>query len=238
MTLSPLLLIPGLLNDARLWQYQLPALSKATSTTIARVTEHDSIESLAADAIAHAPAGQFSLAGFSMGGYIALEIMRQAPERVVALALIDTTARPDTSETKEARLESISTAKIDFDAVIQSFPPKVIHPSRQNDMALVNTIIDMCHTVGVEAFIRQQRAIMNRIDSRPFLSGIRCPTLILCGREDLLTPLPLHQELAEAISGSKFVIVEKCGHVSPLGQPQQVTESMLDWLATTGSHNT
>lgn len=227
---APLLLIPGLLNDARVWQFQLPALTEVTSVSVANIREHDTIEALAADAIAQAPSEKFALAGFSMGGYVALEIMRQVPERVASLALIDTNARADTQETIDVRVESIALAETDFDEVIENLLPKMIHASNLNDPYLVNTFFDMCRTVGVETFQRQQTAIMNRIDSRPFLCDIQCPTLILCGDEDVVTPPSVHEEMADLISGSKLVVVEASAHISMFDQPSKVTESMLEWL--------
>lgn len=235
MSAPPLLLIPGLLNTASLWQFQLPALSRMTSVTVADVCEYDTITSLAADVIAQAPAETFSLAGFSMGGYIALEMMRQVPERISALALLDTSARPDTPEAIASRRESIRLAKHGFDEVVQGFTPMVIHPSHQDDAGLVQTIMDMSHAVGVDAFVKHQKALMGRIDSRPYLADIQCPTLVLCGREDLLTPLPFHRELARSIPGSKLVVIRECGHLSPLEQPGQVADAMLEWLARANS---
>lgn len=230
MKIPHLLLLPGLLNDARLWKPQKSALSKIAPTSVADLTEADSIFLLASAALSQVPTERFALAGLSMGGYVALEIMRQAPERILALALIDTSARPDTSEATEGRRKLMHLAETDFKAVIDTLMPKLVHPSHLHDASIVRTITAMANTVGKDAFMRQQRAIMGRADSRPFLQLIKCPTLVLCGREDVITPVKVHEEMVAGISGSTLTIVEQCGHLSTLGQPQQVTEALEKWL--------
>lgn len=225
-----LFLLPGLLNDARLWEYQDSALSSMAHASVADLTGADTISSLASAALSQAPAERFALAGLSMGGYVALEIMRQAPERVLALALLDTSARPDTPQATESRWTLMQLAETNFTAVIDTLLPKLVHPSRLNDAALVKVITAMANGVGKEAFIRQQRAMLGRIDSRPFLPRIECPTLILCGREDEITPVEVHEEMAAGIASSSLVIVEECGHLSTLGQPQRVTQALEKWL--------
>ena len=231
MSNFPVYALPGLLNDERLWQHQSAGLSSRHPFFTAHLTGHDSIASLAAAALARAPAPRFALAGLSMGGYVALEIMRQAPERVIALALLDTNARPDSPQATELRHSLMTLAQTDFKAVIDSLTPRLVHPSRLSDKSVVNVITEMAHSVGVDAFLRQQTAIMNRIDSRPFLHAIGCPTLVLCGREDLLTPLELHEEMASSIPGAKLVVIEQCGHLSALERPQQVTQALQAWLS-------
>jgi len=225
-----LLLLPGLLNDARLWQWQVSALSEIAHVSVADLTQADSIASMAAYALAQLPAEKFALAGLSMGGYVALEIMRQAPERVVALALLDTSARPDASEATETRRRLMKLAETNFPAVLDLRLSKLIHAAHRADHAIVEVITAMSNTVGKKVFARQQEAIIGRIDSRPFLSQIKCPTLVLCGREDETTPVALHEEMAAAIPHARLVIVEECGHLSTLDQPRQVTEALRQWL--------
>lgn len=225
-----LFLLPGLSNDAHLWEYQVSALSHLAHASVADLTGADSISSLASAALSQAPAERFALAGLSMGGYVALEIMRQVPERVLALALLDTSARPDTPQATENRWTLMQLAETNFQAVIDTLLPKLVHPSRLNDAALVKVITAMAQSVGKEAFIRQQRAMLGRIDSRPFLPRIECPTLVLCGREDEITPVEVHEEMAAGIASSSLVIVEECGHLSTLGQPQRVTQALEKWL--------
>lgn len=175
---------------------------------------------------------QFALAGLSMGGYVAFEIMRQAPQRVIKLALLDTQARADTPESKQQRQGLIRLAlQGEFKGVTARLLPRLIHNSRlNNDESLTDIIMKMAESVGREAFTSQQTAIMNRPDSRPDLPTIKCPTLVLCGREDALTPLALHQEMALAIPGAILSIIEDCGHLSALERPQAVTALLRHWL--------
>lgn len=226
-----LLLLPGLLNDARLWQAQTADLSEGAQVQVADLTGADSIAGLAAAALAQAPAGRFALAGLSMGGYVALEILRQAPERVRGLALLDTTARPDTAESSANRRQLIEQSQTDFSGVVDTLLPKQLHPDHLNDTALTRVIHAMARDVGANAFVRQQTAIMGRIDSRPHLGDIGCPTLVLCGREDAITPVEVHEEMAAALPNALLMVIASCGHLSALEQPDEVTAALKRWLA-------
>jgi len=226
-----LVLLPGLVTDSRLWQHQAAALADIAHVSVGDLTKGHTIAEMAADVLAGAPSEQFALAGLSMGGYVALEIMRQAPERILALALLDTSARPDTPTALEKRSEAIELAEKNYQAVIEGLMPKQLHEAQLQDDALVSMIIDMAMSLGNKTFIRQQRAIAGRIDSLPSLSAIKCPTLILCGREDAITPIGLHQEMVTEIEGSGLCIVDDCGHLSALEQPSRVNEALTQWLA-------
>jgi pimeloyl-ACP methyl ester carboxylesterase len=232
--LSPkpnLLLLPGLLCDERMWQPQLDHLAgEFAAARVADLRNDDSIEAMAASALAQAPAGRFALAGLSMGGYVALEIMRQAPERVLGLALLDTSARPDTSEATENRKKAMALAETDFEAVIEALVPKLILAAKLKDAELVGLIKDMAHSLGTQAFSRQQTAIIGRIDSQPHLGGITCPTLVLCGRDDVITPVEVHEEMVVDIRGARHIVIEQCAHLSTLDQPKQVAAAMQTWL--------
>lgn len=228
-----LLLLPGLLNDARLWQHQIEGLSGVARVTVADLTGADAMPDLAASAVRQAPTGQFLLAGLSMGGYVALEVMRQAPDRVAGLALLDTSARPDSPEVTEARRELMELAQTEFPAVIDTLLPRLVHPSRLSDALLVGTIREMAESIGREAFLRQERAMIARIDSRPFLDRIHCPVLVLCGRDDAITSVDVHRELVEALHDASLTVIEECGHLSALERPQQVTEALRTWLERT-----
>lgn len=225
-----LLLLPGLLNDARLWAHQVEHLSDVAAPVVADLTQADSIALLASQALAQVPAQRFFLAGLSMGGYVALEIMRQAPGRVQALALLDTMARPDTREATETRHRLMDLAGKDFARVNEALMPRLVHPDRQDDPGFRTVIDAMADDLGLEVFLRQQRAIIDRIDSRPCLTRIECPTLVLCGREDAIAPLEIHEEMADAIPNATLVVIERCGHLSPLEQPEPVTRAMRTWL--------
>ena len=216
MARTPLILLPGLLLDQALWEPQLAALSDVADMTVGDLTQNDSMAEMAQTVLAKAPPS-FALAGLSMGGYAAFEIMRQAPERVTRLALLDTSARPDTPEQTRDRQALINMCeKGEFKGVTRRLLPRWIHPSRVDDKALTETVMTMTARVGRDAFIREQTAIMGRPDSRPGLSRIRCPTLVLCGHEDLATPVEVHREMAAAIPNARLVIVPACGHLSPL----------------------
>ena len=213
---TPLLLLPGLLLDRRLYGPQLGSLADVAAIDVPDLTQDESMAAMAERVLTAAPE-RFALCGLSMGGYLAFEMMRQAPERIERLALLDTQARPDTDEARERRLSMITQAREgDFAGVLQRLLPLFIHPDRLADQALMGLIASMAEGVGSEAFLRQQNAILNRKDSRASLSAIACPTLVLCGREDALTPAPLHHEIATEIPNAMLAVLPNCGHLSPL----------------------
>lgn len=224
------LLLPGLLNDANLFG-EAGALADMASITIADLTRSDSISALATDVLKQAPDGKFVLCGMSMGGYVAFEIMRRAPERVKALVLMSTSARPDTPEATATRRELIALGETDFATVVEKLLARFAHPDHANTPEVGGTFQSMATEVGYEVFVRQQRAIIGRPDSRPTLAEIKCPTLVVCGRQDAVTPLDAHQELASGIAGAKLEIIEECGHLLPLEQRDQLTEILRNWLA-------
>ncbi len=224
-----LLLIPGLLFDDSLWSEQVKALSGEANITIPDHKSHAVMEALAEDILAKAPP-EFALAGLSMGGYICLEIMRKAPERVLKLALLDTAPYADRKEQTAVRKQEMEAALKSGKASIASIFPLLIHPDRYEDKELVNALFAMDENNTVESFINQQNAIISRSNSVPLLSGISCPTLVLCGRQDALTPLSAHEEMADKIPGATLVVIEKCGHVSTMERPAEVNAAMLEWL--------
>lgn len=226
-----LVLIPGLLCDALMWQPQATALANIAECWVADHSRSETMAEIAAEVLRDAPFEKFALAGLSMGGYVALEILRQAPHRVLKLALLDTSARADTPEQSQRRLSFISLAERGrFLGVTEALLPVFVHPSRLGDPQLVATVKKMAEGTGREAFIREERAIMSRADGRPHLGEIRCPTLVLCGRQDAITPVERHEEMARAIVGSKLEIIEDCGHLSTLERPGEVSAALKDWL--------
>lgn len=231
MNTLPLLALPGLLCDERLWQRQTEALAPDHAVTSFALTPQATMGELAEMALDCAPAGRFALAGLSMGGYVALEIMRRAPERVAALALLDTSARPDTAEQTQLRRTAMDASGGNFDAVVTALLPRQLHPDHVGDPALRATLLSMAKAVGRDGYVRQQEAIIARADSRPTLQAIRCPTLVLCGRDDQLIPLPMSEEMHLGIAGSRLVVVERCGHMSAMEQAEAVTRAMREWLA-------
>jgi len=227
---SALVLVPGLLCDSALWAHQAQYLADIADVRVADVTAHDSVAALARDVLDRAPE-RFALAGLSMGGYVAFEILRQAPERVERLCLVDTTARPDTPEQVERRQALIKLARMGkFKGVTPRLLPLLIHPDRLEDPAVAGVVLQMAERVGRDAFCRQQTAILTRPDSRPDLASIRVPTLCIGGREDALTPPDRVAEIAGGIPGGRVAIIERCGHLAPLEQPEATTALMRLWL--------
>lgn len=226
----PIILVPGLNCSPRLYVPQLPALWRFGPVTVADHTRDDAMAAIAKRILDAAPS-RFALAGLSMGGYIALEIVRQAAGRVVKLALLNTGSRADTAEATAKRHANIALAQAGrFDDVIDPQFPIYVHPSRASDAALKAEYLAMCRDVGPDAYVRQQTAIMNRADSRPLLPTIRCPTLVLVGDADAATPPELSREMVEGIPGAKLVVVPQCGHLSTMERPDAVTQAMVDWL--------
>ena len=226
----PILLVPGLLASPRLYAPQLPMLWRFGPVMVADTTRGTSIAEIARGILAAAPP-RFALIGLSMGGYIAFEIQRQAPDRVLRLGLLDTSARPDPPEASALRRQQKEqVGHGGFAAVLDAFYPRVVHPSRLGDAALRQIFDQMAADLGPEVFIRQQGAIIARADSRPGLAAIRCPTLVAVGDSDALTPPELADEIAAAIPGARRATIGDCGHISTLEQPEAVNAILEDWL--------
>ncbi|MBE0615941.1 MAG: alpha/beta fold hydrolase [Burkholderiales bacterium] len=227
----PLVLIPGLLCDTQLWQSQVADLADIADIWIADHTRSDTMDGVARDVLADAPFASFALAGLSMGGYIALEIMRRAPQRVLRLALLDTAANAELPEQTRRRLEFLELAdRGELHRVVEVLLPLSIHASRLDEQNLVDVIKSMAENVGPDAFARQEKAIMSRSNSLGSLAAIRCPTLVLCGRQDALTPLARHEDMAAGIAGAHFEVIEDCGHLSTLEKPAEVNAALRRWL--------
>ncbi len=225
-----LVLLPGLLCDEALWRHQTAALAGLADITVADLTRDDDIDAMAARILDEAPE-VFALAGLSMGGYAAQAVIRRAPQRVERLALIDTSHLADSPEQIQRRTDFINLAgRGKFKGITPKLLPMLIHPDRLADEELCDTVIGMAEHIGKDAFIRQQRAIMSRPDGGRDLGRIQCETLVLCGRDDALTPAGLHEEMAAMIPNATLVVVEDSGHLSPLERPAAVTRAMRDWL--------
>jgi pimeloyl-ACP methyl ester carboxylesterase len=232
MPRSTLVLLPGLLNTRRLFEHQIAALGDLVDVVVPELYRHDSLAAMAEAALAAAPA-TFALGGFSMGGYVAFEILRRAPHRVERLALIDTQATPDAPETTARRRGFIEQTRIGrFHGVQPSLLPTLIHPARLKDTTIVQPILDMAQEVGADGFVREQKAIMARPDSRPLLADIDVPTVVIVGRQDQATPLLRAQEMATDIANARLVVIEECGHMSPLEKPDDLTNALRRWLNT------
>lgn len=226
----PSVFLPGLLCTPRLYWAQLAAAWAFGPVLVANHTRDDTVAAIARRVLATAPQ-RFALIGLSMGGYISLEIMRQAPERVAKLALLDTSARADTPEQSALRRDLVAKARTtSMSEVADLTMPNLLAPQHLGDESLRQAIRTMAEEVGAEAFARQQNAIMTRPDSRPSLGAIRCPTLVLVGEQDALTPADRAQEIAAGIAGSRLVKIPRCGHVSTLERPDEVSRALVELL--------
>ncbi|MBQ0819698.1 alpha/beta fold hydrolase [Microvirga sp. HBU67558] len=225
-----LVLIPGLACTARLFEPQIAALGAGRTIVLAEHALDDSIAAIASRLLRAAP-DRFALAGLSMGGYIAMEVMRQAPERVERLALLDTSARPDIPEASRDRERLIALAQAGrLEEIHAALWPRLVHPDHRNDADLQAVLLDMMRDTGPDAYIRQQRAIMARADSRISLPVIEIPTLVLVGEGDAITPIEIAREMAEMIEWASLVVIPGAGHLSTLEQPERVTHALQLWL--------
>jgi pimeloyl-ACP methyl ester carboxylesterase len=226
-----LLLLPGLLCDSRLWRDQTALLPHVV---IADLTQDDHVDAMAARAVALMP-GRFALAGLSMGGYVALAVMRLAPERITRLCLMDTSARPDTEDQSRRRRGLMAMTRGNrFRGVTPRLLPQLLHPDHLADADLAQAVLDMAERVGRDAFLRQQQAILSRPDSRPMLPGIAIPTTIAVGGQDILTPPELAREMAGLIPDARLEIIDRAGHLPPMEQPAVTNEILRYWLSMPG----
>ncbi len=227
----PLVLVPGLTCTARLYGPQVAALWPFGPVTVADHRRDGEIGAVARRILDNAPP-RFALAGLSYGGYIAFEMMRQAAERVVKLALLDTSARADTPEQTAGRNTQIAMAQGGrYGEIADLSIPRYLNAKHQRDERLTALVRDMVAQTGPEAFVLQLKAIMSRPDSRSFLASIRCPTLVLVGADDAATPVELNKEIADGIAGATLTVVPDSGHLSTLEQPEAVNAALSAWLA-------
>ncbi len=238
MVRGPLLLLPGLLCDAAVWTPLLalqPALGDAADCQIMAYGHADSIDAMARAVLRQAPV-KFALAGHSMGGRVALEVMRLAPQRVTRIALFDTgyQARPagDAGERERAeRLALLELARSEGMRVMaERWASGMVHMERLADKALMNAILDMIERKSADIFAAQINALLERPDATALLPQIACPTLLLCGREDAWSPLARHQQMAAMMPRAHFAIIDDCGHMSTMERPETVAATMLAWL--------
>jgi pimeloyl-ACP methyl ester carboxylesterase len=233
---EPLVLLPGFLCDRTVWEAQISALGAARQITVAEWARLDSIPAMAELVLQIAPPS-FALAGHSMGGRVAFEVYRRAPDRVARIALMNTNypplppGPPGEAETR-GRQELLDLARAQgMRAMAQKWLQGMIAPHRQQDSELVERVIRMFERRTPDDFARQMRALLNRPDAGPVLSQVRCPALILTGAEDSWSPPQAHSRMHQAIAGSRLVIVPSCGHMSTMERPAEVAAALLDWLA-------
>ncbi|MHA6296955.1 alpha/beta fold hydrolase [Devosia sp. CAU 1758] len=226
---QPLVFLPGLICDHRLWRDIIDGLSGNVAPMVADLRLDDTIAAMAARTLAAAPP-RFALSGLSMGGYVALEIMRQAPERVTHLALFDTSARADTEERRETRRKGIAMiAEGKFIGVSRGLLGQLVAPHHLGT-PLADEVQAMSERVGGEVYISQQKAITGRVDSLPMLKDISVPTLVGVGELDKMTPLDLAKEMAASIPGAELVQFPDAAHLPTIENPGPVVEAMKRWL--------
>jgi pimeloyl-ACP methyl ester carboxylesterase len=227
----PIVLVPGLMCSARLYAEQIPALWRFGPVVVADHRRDDSMDAIARRILTSAPE-RFALIGLSMGGYIASSLLRLAPERVVKLALLDTSARADLPERIDARRSLIKMVEEGrLGEVVDLHFPQFVHKKRRDDAALKRVVELMAEDTGPEAYIRQQKAIMGRADWRGFLPSISCPTVVIVGEDDEMTPPKLSEEITAGIPGARLVVVRDSGHLTTLERPAEVNAALAQWLA-------
>ena len=226
----PLVLVPGLACDDDLYAPQSAAMAEVADVVVPDIRSADSIEQMARAVLDAAPE-RFALAGLSLGGYVVLEVLRQARSRVTRVALLDTSARPESPQQTARRLALL--ALVDehgLDAGLEALWPTEVAASRVDDAALHARFLAMCRRSGRDVLVRQVRAIMARADSRTDLPRLDLPLLVLCGRQDAITPLDGHEEMVRLAPAARLVVLDDCGHLSTWEQPDAVTRELRRWL--------
>lgn len=227
----PIVFIPGLMCTGRIYQHQAETLGQSRPVVLANHWSHDTMAGIAKNILDVAPE-RFALAGTSMGGYAALEIMRRAPQRVAKLILMSTSAKPDAPERSADRRKQVDGArKYGLRAGTKALYPKLVHPARHEDAPLLSTFIEMAEQLGVDAFARQIEAIIGRADSRPSLNEIKVPTLVTAGKDDALITPDNSEEIAAGIKGARLELVAHCGHMGMIEKPETYTKLISDFLA-------
>jgi pimeloyl-ACP methyl ester carboxylesterase len=230
MTQQTLVLIPGMLNNASLWDAVAPSIRARTHVVTPTFSTQDSMSAMADAVLASTPPGSFALAGFSMGGWVAQEIVQRARDRVSRLALISSSAGRANASERDMLARAGAAATAGFDAILERMLPLVMHPSRLDDPVLRDAAITMWRDVGPTNYARQCRAAMDRPDLRAPLRDLRIPVLIACGREDQVTPPALSRALASVIPSAHLAVVDRCGHMLPLERPDELAALLRQWL--------
>ncbi|MBO9446332.1 alpha/beta hydrolase [Ruegeria sp. R14_0] len=228
--MTPLVLLPGMMCDARLYGPQIAALSGSYPILCAPIGGHDTMTALANEVLAHAPP-RFALAGLSMGGIVAMEILRQAAERVSGLALLDTNPLAELDEVKARRTPQIQAAK---KGGLRTVMAEEMKPNYLTDGPNRATILDLCMDMamglGADVFVNQSIALRDRPDQSETLRNYTRKTLILCGRDDALCPVSRHELMHELVPDSRLEIIEQAGHLPTLEQPEKTTAALRRWL--------
>lgn len=231
----PLLLLPGTLCDASLFAHQVPNLTDVALPRVVDVHRQDTLPAVAQYVLSQVE-GRFAVAGLSYGGIVAFELWRQAPGRIAKMALLNTNPHPASAQTRARQQRFVGMAhRGAFREITTDFLKDVmLHPDHQKDRQLREQVLAMAQHIGVQGFVNEVQAQLSRPDARPELPGITCPTLVLTGRDDQVIPLPVHEQMADALPNSRLVVVEHCGHLSTMEQPEAVTQALRDWLTEAG----
>ena len=230
---EPLVLLPGMMCDARLFAAQTAAFSATRAVHIGPITEGETVAEMAEAVLAGAPE-RFALAGLSMGGIVAMEMVRQAPERISRLALLDTSPLPETPEAAALRGPQIAGARAGRleDVMRDEMKPRYLAPGHGR-IEVMRVVMEMARALGPDVFVRQSRALQRRPDAQPVLRGVTVPTLILCGRHDALCPVRRHEFMQSLVTGSTLEIIEDAGHLPTLEKPEETTAALGRWLSDT-----
>ncbi|KIC41972.1 alpha/beta hydrolase [Ruegeria sp. ANG-R] len=231
--MTPLIFLPGMMCDARLFGPQINALSGSRPVMMFPLSWHDTVQAMAADILQNAPPS-FALAGLSMGGIVAMEVLRQAPERVSRLALLDTNPLAESPEVKARRAPQMAAVR---DGKLKAVMRDEMKPNYLADGPARGAILDLCMAMatdlGPDVFLRQSKALMDRPDQCVTLRSFAGRALVLCGREDKLCPVERHQMMHDQLSQSSLEIIEGAGHLPTLEQPQETTAALIRWLEDT-----
>jgi len=231
MSKTRLVLMPGMMNTRAAWRGVAARLEDVADIRIAEFGPFDSIAAMAESALALIDEGQqAAIAGFSMGGFVAAEMLRQAPDRISRVALVDTSVRIETPRQAQARDELVAAAQADFDAVVVAPAAANVHPDHRGDEAILETIRQMSREVGLQGYLNHNHALKHRADYRELLAGLSIPATVICGTSDEMTPPRLSEELAALIPGATLQWIEPAGHMTLLEQPEQVAQALRQWL--------
>jgi pimeloyl-ACP methyl ester carboxylesterase len=229
---EPLILLPGMMCDARLFTPQIEALSSSRPVMVMPMIGNSSVQQLAKAILDNSPP-RFALLGLSMGGIVAMELIRQSPERVTRLALFDTNPKADTPERAMLRDQEIKrVATGELRAIIRDDMKPNYLSDGQHKGAILDLCMQMGEALGPQVFIQQSKALQNRPDQCGTLSDVQVPTLIACGEDDALCPLEKHELMHTLISGSQFCVIPKAGHLPTLEQPEKSNHIIEKWLVT------
>jgi len=224
-----IVLVPGSVCDHQVWHHQMEHLAEVADPLVPPIDDAETMAELAMGVLDAAP-DRFALAGFSMGGYVAQEMLRQAPHRITRLALLDTSARSDRVDKTALREATITACETGaYPDVIDQMMPVLLHPDRQQE-PLADFVRKMMERIGADVFARRNRAMMTRSDSRDMLAAIEVPVRIICGRQDAMSSLDDHEEMARLAPQSRLSIIEECGHMSIIERPHAVSALLRDWL--------